>query len=335
MKQCIFFLSFLTFLLTGCGKPSLEKFEGVYSDVVAQESSDGESMMGTTITLKYDAGILKAYWQETQGVQLDAVIASVEIKNQQITITMKSDSGGSLYSPAVISGVISDSGIVGTYTPSDPSYGGTVQISLKKVSVAGQPIADPKLATTHTVDENTNDSSSDTIMEPVAVDVNPDNLTIKGLYVGMPKEECLSLIKDKHSTEIGKITSSDDENIYCENGTFKFKVGENTLASFTLKKTAVDALFNVADLNNEQFAQTFIDSYKIPNVSETTSSEIYSGSEPDPYYTYSNFLKCTSASGWELVITLREIRSSRMVLYKNIRSISVTEVPKSTERVFD
>ena len=182
------------------------------------------------------------------------------------------------------------------------------------------------------------------------------NLKIKGFYVGMPAQEFMDLVNTKYHSEFYAGSSFQNPTCYMENNESGKIVGpicpfdlglikgadSGTLAivdkangavtSFTLPSRAVNALFNVSVLKDEDFVQHIVDNYKIPEMT-AGSEKGYLGMARSEYLLW----EYTSPEGYNLKIYgdgyLNDNTSSLMGHRK--KEIVVTQVASQASRKFN
>lgn len=118
-------------------------------------------------------------------------------------------------------------------------------------------------------------------------DGSPSDLKIKGMYIGMPIDDALvSCKKAVEGTSVSnwaeamKIEKFDDgtSNIVIRNGfgmPLLMVVADNKgeVLAFAFEWPAVNAIFNAKDMELKEFAQMFIDAYKIPELNPDEKGE--------------------------------------------------------------
>lgn len=116
-----------------------------------------------------------------------------------------------------------------------------------------------------------------------------EDFKVKGLYVGMPMEEallackaCVQGTKVSHWADEMKLEKFDDGSsiIVIRNGfgmPLIMVVSDTTsngrVKVFAFEWPAVNAIFNAKDMSLKEFAQLFIDSYKIPRLDPDEDGE--------------------------------------------------------------
>lgn len=109
----------------------------------------------------------------------------------------------------------------------------------------------------------------------------PRTLMIKGLYIGQPLTEAIEAIKAQGNGRISTAPGShgegqpshdillayDGSSKATQGGLIYYDKADQRVTAFEFFHDLSNVLFHTADLNGEQFAQMFIDSYGVPKLS--------------------------------------------------------------------
>lgn len=118
-------------------------------------------------------------------------------------------------------------------------------------------------------------------------DGKPQDLKIKGLYIGMPMEEALGTCKSTVAgTSIAEwadamqIEKSEDgtsmiavRNVVGNPLLLVLSDANGKVRAFAFEYPAVNVLFNAKDMELKEFAQLFVDSYKLPGLDPDEEGE--------------------------------------------------------------
>jgi hypothetical protein len=156
-------------------------------------------------------------------------------------------------------------------------------------------------------------------------------LTIKGFSIGMAEDKARSALNDLGLKNMvletnynwlqrdGTTSSNCDR--FGDGGSFILLTYSNArkLIQMDIKGAVVDKLFNVADLNLNEFAQMFVNEYHLPEM-KASPENIYFG------YKYRD-----EDQGYELYIYTEE----RFVRYNADKWVRFRAIPKASERKFN
>jgi hypothetical protein len=96
----------------------------------------------------------------------------------------------------------------------------------------------------------------------------PEQLVIKGLYLGMPETEAMTVAKQLTAQcgGTGRITYSPGISGPCNfvDNLIKLGIADGKINRISFDDKAVDILFNVRDMSAEQFAQEFCNANNLP-----------------------------------------------------------------------
>jgi len=167
----------------------------------------------------------------------------------------------------------------------------------------------------------------------------PQTLKIKDFYLGMDLKAACVLINSKYADIFGTSEITQNNDTSSENKHFKQVIkcasssaefwgdSKNEVSKFYWPSEVVNQLFNVSDMNANDFAQEFINAYNIPKL-EYGQKNIFAFITIVPV----NFWYYKSPTGYTITILDASPLGENLSAGK---SILLEKTPKSKQRTFD
>lgn len=178
----------------------------------------------------------------------------------------------------------------------------------------------------------------------------PKKLVVKGFSVDMPAQSCIDLINSKYykaffrdkqifqykGQQYSEVTYGE------ENGVGKIIVPDGVFANvdtstgritkFYFSNALINNLFNASDMNTEQFANEFMQSYKIPELTPIDKNV----ADKSLFFDMAEMtegLAFSSKTGYRVVIF--KITTATQWGTNTEKRMTITSIPKVSERKFD